>query len=178
MVLCAAPAQAAFVMTMQQVGNDVVASGSGSISDNSFGLSLSVLPTVRSAVGWLVTGDRSGGTTIRGGVSGPASFGTGNVRVAPSSTTGVALGIFGNNGDFLLADSYVMGTPMTSGATWANATFASLGLTPGTYVWTWNTNSYTLNIIEPTPPTAVPAPPALALFGLGLAGLLAARRRG
>jgi hypothetical protein len=50
-----------------------------------------------------------------------------------------------------------------------NATFASLGLTPGTYIWTWGSGadqSFTLEIIGQTP-----LPAALPLFASGLAGL-------
>jgi hypothetical protein len=49
-----------------------------------------------------------------------------------------------------------------------NATFASLGVTPGTYVWTWGTGadqSFTLEI------GTAPIPAALPLFATGLGGL-------
>lgn len=66
--------------------------------------------------------------------------------------------------------------------TFTGATFASLGMTPGSYVRGWGERSrdafdtFTLSIIAQ--PTGVPAPAALLLLGLGLAGLLAERRRG
>ena len=67
---------------------------------------------------------------------------------------------------------------------WDNATFASLGVTPGTYTWTWMTatasdppdQSFTLDVVSPT---ATPLPAALPLFagGLGALGLFGWRRK-
>jgi hypothetical protein len=55
-------------------------------------------------------------------------------------------------------------------ATYDNQTFSSLGVTPGTYVWTWGSgpdaDSFTLNIGT----VAVPAP----LIGRGIPFLIAA----
>ena len=68
---------------------------------------------------------------------------------------------------------------MSSSATWDNATFASLGVTPGTYVWTWGTavgQSFTLDVVKPA---GVPEPAALGMFGFGtlLIGALVGLRR-
>lgn len=64
---------------------------------------------------------------------------------------------------------------MSNGATWLDETFAGLGLTPGTYVWTWDSgaDSFTLEIGQ------TPLPAAFPLFatGLGAMGLLGWRRK-
>jgi hypothetical protein len=46
---------------------------------------------------------------------------------------------------------YVSGTAFTDTNVYSNATFASLGVTPGTYTWKWNNgaNSLVLNAPEP-----------------------------
>ena len=61
--------------------------------------------------------------------------------------------------------------------TWNSATFATLGLTPGTYKTTWGTGvdqSFTIEIGATTP-----LPAALPLFasGLGVMGLFGWRRK-
>ena len=53
-----------------------------------------------------------------------------------------------------------------SSSTYTNSTFASLGMNTGTFVWSWNGDSITLNTLS-----SVPAPAAAWLFGLGLIGL-------
>jgi hypothetical protein len=75
----------------------------------------------------------------------------------------------------ILPFGYVSDTSLSSTAIWNGAgngaTFASLGLTPGTYVWTWGSgthaNSFTLQI---GPTSAVPGP----VVGAGLPGFVAA----
>jgi hypothetical protein len=66
---------------------------------------------------------------------------------------------------------------LSNGATWSHDTLADLGVTPGTYVWTWGSNadqSFTLEI-----GTTTPLPATLPLFagGIGVMGLLARRKK-
>jgi len=62
--------------------------------------------------------------------------------------------------------------PLSGGFTYDNQSFSSLGITPGTYEWTWGTgthaDSFTLDIIAPA---AVPEPASFAVLAMGLAGL-------
>jgi hypothetical protein len=82
----------------------------------------------------------------------------------------------------MVPDSYVSGDPLTDSMLFDNQTYASLGLTPGTYVWTWGSGaevgsgSFTLEVGQI--PQA-PLPAALPLFatGLGALGLLGWRKK-
>ena len=73
---------------------------------------------------------------------------------------------------------YLSNDPLSSSATWTAATFASLGLTPGTYEWTWGTgmdaDSFTLQI----GPAGVPdTGSTLSLLSFASLGLVALRRK-
>ena len=72
-----------------------------------------------------------------------------------------------------MPQGYVSGTDLgISTDTWNNQTLSSLGLTPGTYTWTWGTaphaDSLALQI-------TVPEPASFSL--LAIAGLAMLRRR-
>jgi hypothetical protein len=69
--------------------------------------------------------------------------------------------------------------PLSDISTFDGATLAGLGVTDGTYVWTWGTgadaDSFTLQIGPP--PTGVLEPASLALFCAGVVGLGLIRRK-
>jgi hypothetical protein len=77
----------------------------------------------------------------------PNSFGSG--YTAPTSFTGDAFGI--QNGslgkDIIVPIGYTSGSPLSGTATFANKTISSMGLTPGTYLYDWGSDSITLLIM-------------------------------
>jgi hypothetical protein len=176
LLLAAAPAaRGAFVMNISQSGTDVVATGSGTINTTALTYGGVSIPRGNSIQG------SAAGVFINPGVnydlwngftgSTPNIFGSGPKVTTPTSS-GDAVGVNGQPANVFLADSYVSGAALSDSATWANASFASLGLTPGTYVWTWGSgptaDSFTVNI--------VPEPASLGLLGLCTAGLLLRKR--
>jgi hypothetical protein len=112
------------------------------------------------------------------GISGPASFGSGGLTLA-SGATGADVGIDGALAELQTPDDYVSGSALSDTLTFDNTTISGLGLTPGTYTYTWgggpDADSYTVDIEASA--STVPEPGSLALFGSALA-LLAVRRRG
>jgi hypothetical protein len=179
--LCAGftpPAQAAYTVTLVQQGPDVVATGSGTIDLTGLifvGSSGGDEAIISGGLGIIVVGPvpftPSDGY---GGYSGPIAFGNLGALTA-SSGSGDRVGIDQDSGKLFVPAGYVSGS-LSSSDTWDNKTFASLGVTPGTYVWTWGSgadaDSFTLNIGA----AAVPEPASLTLLAMGLAGLGVALR--
>jgi hypothetical protein len=101
-------------------------------------------------------------------ISSPSTFGSGGTAFA-SSGSGDNVGITPPAADnFFVPHGYVSDSALSDTAIYDSATFASLGVTPGTYVWTWGTGadqSFTLEIGQ------TPLPAALPLFATGVGGL-------
>lgn len=162
----ATASHAAIVITFQQVGGNIVETGSGSANLTALSLPTAtnfrglVSPTFpEAAVG------SSGATAVTtySGISGPSNFGSGSLTLASSGTGST----FGFQSNLLVVPlGYVSGTSLSGSSTFNGATFASLGILAGIYTWTWGAgataDSLTVNAIA-----AVPEP------GSALAGMLA-----
>ena len=63
--------------------------------------------------------------------------------------------VFGSRVLFV-PSGYLSGNPLSGTSTYNNATFASLGVTPGTYVWTWGAGGANQNFTLIIGPAGVP----------------------
>lgn len=181
MLLAPGAAQATpYVLKLVQRGNHVVATGSGAFDLT--GLTFSQSGTsgtgLEPDVGYISSGPFFVRVDFYTGYTGPTNFGSGSGATATSGSgdyVGIDPVYFGV--PYLYTPSgYVSNMGLSNSATYDNASFASLGVTPGTYVWTWGAGadqSFTLDIVE------APEPAALGMFGLGvlLIGAFVGRRR-
>ena len=186
----AGQAHAGFIMTLTETGGNVVLLGSGTA--NLAGLIFNNQNQIFSAVGPNYSAFATGPSGPVGPVdeyrtvTGPTSFGPGGLTAATSGT-GDRFGI-----DRLLVNqvstlvlvvprNYVSGTTLNGSGTYVGSTLASLGATPGTYLYTWGTGANADSLTLQIGTAAVPEPSSLALCGI--AGTLAlgysrVRRRG
>lgn len=176
-VFVAAPAQAVVTFTFAQVGNDVVLTGSGSLN-----LSSALFVGNPTADGFV---NPSGGSLAVGGgisrvgdsyrlTSPSVIFGTGGVV----NGTPDLLFLFGlqasalGTGFVYVPLGYFSGAPLFGSTTFANQTFASLGLTAGTY--NFSIPNDTIRIVVPG---AVPEPSTWAMMLIGFGGIGYSMRR-
>jgi hypothetical protein len=172
------PAQA-YTITLQQIGSNVVATGSGPINltglifeDNGIGGN----SHIRAIHGNILTGLQSD-TDIYRGFTGPANFGSGDLFFANTSS-GDFVGINDFTGFIFVPRDYVSGAALSDSMTFNNATFASLGVTPGTYVWTWGTGLTNQNFTLVIGAAGVPdGGSTVSLLGCALLGLAVLRRK-
>src|SRR4030095_3560664 len=174
------PAQAGYIVTLQQVGANVVATGSGAFNLNGLtfvdsqpatnqALVIASGGVIQTAPTGLVNVDRYDGFI------GPTSFGSGGQALADFGS-GDFVGIT-PGGFFGVPQGYVSGNALTDSMTFNNATLASLGVTPGTYVWAWGDGAnqrFTLRIRAAGVPDGGTT---VSLLGCALLGLAAFRRK-
>lgn len=188
--LAAQPTHAALLLQVEQLGNDVVITGSGSANtaaltnegiDNTW---TNVLTDNQIAAGPDAFGD--GQVTLWSGIMGPASFGSDpTFSQNPDSGIGGLFGIVASNltpsPQLFLPQGYVSGASLNGSSTFLNSSLTSLGFAPGsTLTWTWGSggsvDSLVLNVLS-TSPAQVPAPLPIAGASLAFAQSRVLRRR-
>lgn len=181
-VLTASWSHAAFTLNFQQVGSDVVATGSGTLNTSalSSGIPLFHLgPGVDASAATASAGSENFPAQIEvatySGIAGPSGFGSGADFVASTSSgDDVALNPFGDS--IGVPFSYASGAALSDTTTWTGETIAGLGITPGTYTWTWGTGA-TADSFTISAGTTVPEPASCAALGIPIALALLRRRR-
>ena len=135
--LFCAPHAHAFTVTIDQVGSNVVVTGSGAFN-------LAGLTFVGSLTGGgsdiqantaLIALGTTGQVDLYTGFTGPTSFGIGSFHFA-NATSGDVVLFERFVGNLFLPRGYVSGNHLSDSLTFNNLTLASLGVTPGTYRWT------------------------------------------
>jgi hypothetical protein len=167
-----------------QVGANVMMTGSGVIDlDGLTKIGSGPLPT--NGIIWpdaaeIVTG-AAGNVDLYTGASGQTSMGSGAESLGDSAS-GDQFGVGHSTGTFVIfVPANYDGGFLSGSATFDNTTLAGLGLSPGTYTYTWAPSptaadgSLTVNVSG-----VVPEPSTWAMMALGFAGigLLAYRKRG
>jgi hypothetical protein len=160
-------AKGGVILTLNQVGPDVVLNGSGTA--NLAALTAEQSGGCQAALnfGQIIAG-ALGGCKLYGNLSGPTSFPTSGAAGAMTSS-GAIVGFEDYFGTFLIIvpDVYVSGAALGGTATFSGTTLSAI-TTPGTYVWTWGSgataDSLTLLIGAPEPSTILPV--AGALLGI------------
>lgn len=171
-------ANAAAVITIEESGSDVIATLSGSInnwtgstqSNGSIAASNRMRPALDSGSGqpaFFAATDPNLPSPVAGfyytASTIPTDFGTNSTNFAASSSTASTL-LFvraSATNPVSIAQSYVLGTPITGVLTWQSQSLQSMGLTQGSYVWSWgdpstpgNGDSITLTVVPE--PAVVP----------------------
>jgi len=174
-LFCVRPAQA-YTVRLNEVGANVVANGSGAINLTGLGFFQSgpLNSLLNATFGVIRTGTDGSSADWYTGATGPSTFGSGG-QFFPSIGSGDFVGIDGGIGIIFVPLGYVSGGALSSRSTFNNQTFATLGVTPGTYVWSWGQGAnqrFTLII------GAVPdGGSTVSLLGCALLCLAALRRK-
>jgi hypothetical protein len=171
----------AYTVTLQQMGSNVVATGSGAINLTGLTFVQTAGPlgaAIGANLGLIETVQTNGAVAdLYSGFTGPMSFGSGGVFLA-NTGSGDFVGIADSVGNLGVPQGYVSGAALSSSSTWDNATFASLGVIPGTYTWTWGTGLPNQNFTLVIGGAGVPdGGSTLSLLGCALFGLAALRRK-
>ncbi len=171
--------QAGVVININQVGSDVVMTGSGTINltdltySYSGGNSAGIYPSISS----LEMGPTSGGIVdVYTSITGPTSLGPGGPASATSGA-GSLFGIYESSSYLEVPQGYTSGGQLSSTDTYSGATFSSLGLTPGTYTWNWGTGANADFLTVNIGVASVPEPTSVIMLGLGSIALIGCVRR-
>jgi hypothetical protein len=170
----------AYTVTLEQVGSNVVANGSGAINLTGLIFITSVddnNPGIIAGLGIIATGPFATSVDVYQGFTGPTDFGSGGGS-SPNTASGDFVEISGVGLQLFVPLNYISGAALSDSMTFNSATFASLGVTPGTYVWTWGTGLENQNFTLIIGGAGVPdGGSTVSLLGCALLGLAAVRRK-
>ena len=178
LLAAAGRAEAGLRITYNEVGPDVVSTAIGSIDLTGlvvFATGSGPISTNPSRADAELGPINNASVVLYSGLTGPSSFGSGGVTV-PTSGTGILVGVRGSARDIFVESSYVSGSPISASSSYANMSFATFGLTPGTYLYNIGNNDITIQI---GPAIAVPEPSGFVHAGISIAigGAIWLRRR-
>jgi hypothetical protein len=153
----ASGATGAFNVTITQVGPDVVWAGSGSFNLTDLDLDLQIVITSGFAANqaiWIagatlsppgITGQQYAGTSL----TYPTTFALGTQTGGPSATTGSMFGVLpgGFGRTIVVPNGYVSGTTISGSTTYASQTISSMGLSGGTYIWSWGAGANSSSLV-------------------------------
>lgn len=170
-----------FVITFSQVGDNVAANGTGTLDTTDLTLRgfIPSVPFEDPSDGIVVVGRSPSLLLVYTGIAGPSEFGTGAFTLADSGS-GAPVGVDAALSAVLVPWDYKSGSTLSDSMAFENTTISDLGLTPGTYKWTWGSGADADSLTEIVPAANLdPEPSSLILAGtaLGFAGLCMAIRR-
>lgn len=168
--LACSGAQGAVTIVVNEVGNDVVATATGTINTAGFDAQSGSSPSGGFVAGSGFVSAWTCGIGVGSELSVDAytSQGLGNTdvcstgtRVSADSDSGTYAGLIADTGDdrftIYVSPGYVSGDPIDGASTWTGESFSSLGLVPGTYVYSWGSgadaDSLTVAIGQAAPET-------------------------
>jgi hypothetical protein len=154
-------AQAAFTFTLTEVDNDVLITGAGTLNLAELPLITSFILNATFNTSGIVRSGPQALASYYGGVTGPTSFGSAPATVIPNFSSGDLMGISPTN--LSVFSGYQSGDFLSNSTTYLNHSFASMGFTPGEYVYTWGSgaNADSVTVVS------VPEPTTAGLLGLG-----------
>jgi hypothetical protein len=180
-LFCGPAANASVIMTLEDVGSNVVGTANGNLNLNALTYDTTTYFTgeVNPSSAILIEGNgpnNPNADLYSGTLTGPTSFGTGGGTTS-STLTGYPVGVAGGYSDIIVPIGYVSGSPLSTSDTWDGTSLAALGVTPGIYTWTWGSgaNADSLTLYAGVSPVPEPAPALLLI--LGVAALALFRRR-
>jgi hypothetical protein len=138
-------AQAKYVVRFEEVGQNVVETGSGALDVTdltNLGGSITHKPAVVPNDPFFSSGAIGAELQVFvGDLTGPDDFGAGPETFADQSS-GDGVGVFKSDSfSLLLPLGYTSGSPLSDTSTYLFETLASLGARPGEYVWSWGSGA-------------------------------------
>jgi len=139
-----------FTATIYESGSDVIWEGSGSfdLTDLTFDSTNSIGPGYNAGNAIWIVGPNtpSFGDYYDGVTTFPASIGSGGV--APDDGSGDIFGILPSiNRILVVPTGYTSNTFISGSTTYLGQTISSMGLTPGTYTWSWGSGGTASSLV-------------------------------
>jgi hypothetical protein len=182
LIAFSATSRAEYIIDISQAGPNVVAKGHGTL-DTAALTSVPVSDTglgvfgINASSAFAVVGNYNLGDQTYTGFSGPTTFGPGWYTFA--NGPGLPTGINGSSDYLVTPLNYSSGDPLSGSMEFDGTTIAGLGLTPGTYTWTWGSGDTADSFVIRIHGHVTPEPASLTMLGTALAafGGLRLRRR-